>query len=191
MNSTGPAPEVTQSPVVLPTEQDRETLLVMAMRCVPDRLATVHVSQQRDDLPERLLLVDIDGTISDPTHRRHLLEGGTPDWVRFSRLLNLDPPRSEFIERLRRLHMAHTVVLCSGRPSCALDDTVVWLDQNAVPYDFIAIRPAGDRVRGIEHKLRLLGALKEASLTVHAIIDDDEEVRAAFSLYGVSAIDPQ
>jgi hypothetical protein len=176
-------------PAAIPTRREGATLLERVLDSLPADVATLHVSRQRAELPERVLIVDIDGTVSDPSHRRRFVEGPSPDWVKFSQLLHLDPPCDAVIAQLRRLCAIHTVILCSGRPSYVLDETTAWLDRNSVPYDVVALRPPGDLVPGIKHKLRVLDALEGQALMVVAIMDDDERVREEFTLRNVTPLE--
>ena len=40
----------------------------------------------------KLVLFDIDGTLTDVEHRRHFLSGAKPDWVSFFEEMVNDPP---------------------------------------------------------------------------------------------------
>lgn len=175
----------------IPADRQGATPFESAVDSLAVDVATLHVSRQRAEPPERVLIVDIDGTISDPSHRRHFLDGPSPDWVAFSQHLHLDAPREGAIAQLRRLSVTHMIVLCSGRPSYVLSETETWLDRYSVPYDLLALRPPGDRVPGIEHKLRVLGAMERRALQVVAIIDDDDRVRVEFARRGMPSVELQ
>lgn len=153
--------------------------------------ASVQIARQRANIPLNVLMVDIDGTLSDPTHRRHLLDGPTPAWNAFHRLGMADPIREAAVAQLRLLFPDHMVLICSGRPAYVLSETFAWLENNDVPFDFLLLRPPLDQVTGLLHKLRVAEALEARGAQVAAILDDDPRVRSEFDRRGIRGIAPQ
>lgn len=174
-----------------PAQRQSATPLDRVIDSLGLEAATLHVSHQRPEPPEQGLIVDIDGTISDPSHRRHFLEGPSPDWLAFSQQLHLDAPREGAIAQVGRLSSTYMIILCSGRPSYVIGETASWLDRYNVRYDILVLRPPGDRVPGIEHKLRALASMRRHAVKVVAIVDDDDRVRLEFARRNMPSIDLQ
>jgi hypothetical protein len=72
------------------------------------------------------------------------------------------------------------MVIVSGRPSYAMRLTKAWLAEHGVRWNVIALRPRGDIVPGVAHKLRVLAALRDLNLAPELAIDDSAAVRQAF-----------
>jgi hypothetical protein len=92
-----------------------------------------------------IYIVDIDGTIADPTHRLHFVDAtdlekftplsdGSKDWDSFFAETHNDKPIFEVITVIRALAKAgHTIVYSTGRPErtrCATQD---WLTKYHLP----------------------------------------------------------
>lgn len=91
-------------------------------------------------------IVDIDGTLSDPSHREHLVHGKKKNWPLFFREAEGDPPVPIVCDWLRALQAADIkIVLVSGRPiNLAGKLTAEWLDCHQIPYDNLFMRSSGD-----------------------------------------------
>lgn len=92
------------------------------------------------------LVLDIDGTIADLSHRRHFIETeGKKDHDSFFSLVHLDKPIEPIIELARMIYKRYSVIIVSGRPiDRAGKATVKWLRENNVPFDHIFMRQGGD-----------------------------------------------
>ena len=139
---------------------------------------------------DNTILIDLDGTLACPAHRQHFLLTEPPDWVKFSITAGDDPPNLAQIEWLRFEHRYSSVVILSGRPWYALPVTLSWIEAHGIPWNAIALRPSGDTVTGIEHKLRVLSALRGAGILPMLAVDDSEPVGAAYRTAGIPCILP-
>ena len=65
-----------------------------------------------------LVVFDLDGTLSDPTHREHFVRRpvGQKDWDSFFAEQINDPPKAAMVELISRLHATHHVEIWPGRP---------------------------------------------------------------------------
>ncbi|MDO7883436.1 hypothetical protein [Antiquaquibacter soli] len=133
----------------------------------------------------RPVVADLDGTLTDPGHRRHHLASSIPDWLAFSLAAKNDPPLLPEIEWLDSHSAERPVVIVSGRPSIAMQLTQSWLERHEVRWDAIVLRPPGDTVRGLEHKMRVLTALSELGIEPEFAFDDSSEARDAYEARGV------
>ncbi len=122
--------------------------------------------QARDDLHQgritwparQLVLVDIDGTLSNPRHRlRHVTKGGRKDWPAFFASCDQDPPVEAVVRWTRALFSTFTVALVSGRPmDLTGGKTLWWLAHHGVPYHFLFMRRGRDRRPDTEVKQEIL-----------------------------------
>lgn len=92
-----------------------------------------------------VVLVDLDGTCCDGTHRQSHLEGSTKDWEGYFAEMGLDKPIEIVVRWVRVLAEDHVICLVSGRPDSYQHQTLRWLEVHNVPYDFIFMRSSSDR----------------------------------------------
>ena len=82
-----------------------------------------------------LVIVDLDGTLSDPEHRRHLVNGpkGGRDWKQFLELAIEDPVKPftrSVVESL--VDKGFEIQILSGRHRKYLGDSEDWLIFNGI-----------------------------------------------------------
>ena len=92
-----------------------------------------------------VVLVDMDGTLADVSHRLHWVRGGKKNWKKFFREMHKDPPNPVVLDWMRNLAPEYRIVIVSGRPADYQDVTVAWLKRYAVPFSEIYMRSSGDR----------------------------------------------
>lgn len=91
------------------------------------------------------VVVDIDGTLADVTHRLHFISARPKDWAGFFDAMSDDAPISEMITVVVALAAAgHRILLATGRPDSHRMVTERWLDRHGVPYERLAMRRDGD-----------------------------------------------
>jgi hypothetical protein len=94
------------------------------------------------------VVFDMDGTLSDPSHRRGFVrkpDGATtdwkPDWVKFFEGCGEDLPRMDVIAKLLDAHEAgYEIIICSARPIDYREQTEAWLQLQDIPYDRLIMR---------------------------------------------------
>lgn len=142
------------------------------------------IKQERD-----CVVIDMDGTLSDPTHRRDLVyvpkdnpTGKKSDWPSFFERCADDPPRDHVIDMLKK-HKAigREIILCSARPEfydghdgkkhCLRTVTVDWLKKYNIPFDRLIMRRQGDYRKDELVKSEILDKYLDRSRIVE-IIDD-------------------
>ena len=109
--------------------------------------------------PRNCVIVDIDGTLSDPTHRVPLVHtpGKKPDWEAFFEAQRLDPPIQRMIAVTNLLyHAGCGVILCKGRAERWREMTYKWLHKHDAMYDMLLMRHDGDDRHDCIIKLELL-----------------------------------
>lgn len=133
-----------------------------------------------------LVVFDIDGTLSDPTHRIHYLENAPKNWDAFYGDMHLDIVHDDIVSLLRLFYdQEYTVVLASGRPDNYKTKTIDWLNNWDIPFDDIFMRTAGD-FRGDDIvKVELLNQIREQYWDPYMWFDDRDRVVQAIRNSGV------
>jgi predicted kinase len=155
-------------------------------RVVIERMALAN-GMIKFDPAKKIVIVDVDGTLSDTGHRRKLKENGKVDWSYFYRddLILADPPFSVVVDWVRGLYEAYTVVIVSGRDAgSSAHSTVAWLAKNNVPYHHIFMRNAGDRRDDTLVKQDILNKLPRDQVLF--TIDDRDRVVAMWRANGLT-----
>jgi hypothetical protein len=123
------------------------------------------------------IVFDIDGTLSDPEHRRHLVANRPkPDWEEFQRLEHLDPAIEPVAALARTLAAAHRIVLCTGRMESSRGATEAWLAKHRIPYQGLYMRPQGDFRSDEIVKGELLDAITADGYEIMVAFDDRQRV---------------
>ena len=81
------------------------------------------------------VIFDMDGTLADVTHRRHLVSGKHRDYEAFHALLSEDPLNEWCAEIMKQFYFAgFDVVIVSARPARYETQTRKWLESHGVLY---------------------------------------------------------
>lgn len=142
----------------------------------------------------RTAIIDIDGTISDGTHRLHHVRpdaGKERDYEAFHSLCSADTVVESVAAVVRSLAATSQVVLLTGRPENYRWQTVCWLEANNIPYDGLWMRPVGDNTPAPEYKKGVLDALQIIGHDVFLAIEDADEVVAMWRENGIHCLHTQ
>ena len=91
------------------------------------------------------VVVDLDGTLADVSHRLSYVRSRPPDWPAFFARVSNDRLNAWCRDLIRALTPAYRIVIVSGRPMSTFDDTRAWLERNHVPYDdLVLVRAIND-----------------------------------------------
>lgn len=98
---------------------------------------------------DAFIIVDIDGTIADLTHRLHHIKGdGKPDWDAFHADAGADTPIRDIITLVRTLHYHEGVqpIMVTGRMGSQANRLIaeIWMTRHGVPCGTLFMRPEGD-----------------------------------------------
>ena len=120
------------------------------------------------------VIFDLDGTLSDDRHRRHLVEQKPKRFPEYFRLAEKDPPYMPVVNLSRELYARPTnyISIWTGRPGNYREMTVEWLRRNGVGYDELLMRHTGDYTSTNTLKGRWLDNLEEPP---DLVLDDREE----------------
>lgn len=122
-----------------------------------------HVYHVRAD--KGIVIVDLDGTLSDGTHRLHMMPTKdlhlTESWSEFNKAASNDAPIRNTIDVVNALYRAGmAIIILTGRSDEVEIDTCLWLDRHGVKYDWLIMRRASDNRKDTvikEEVLRTIG----------------------------------
>lgn len=127
--------------------------------------------------------VDLDSTIADTRHRKHLLEGeyarnedGTSEkWIRYAEACIDDTPIEATVTLVRALSANYQIFFVSGRHIQGLPQTIAWLQKHDIPFDGIALRTDDDPWKDGQGyykwiKIKFIEATHDVDVELH--IDD-------------------
>ena len=93
----------------------------------------------------KAIIVDIDGTLSDVTHRLRHIEGTTKNWDRFNQESAKDKPIFPVCEMVRHFQtLGYALLLVTGRDAEYHTITTTWLAENEIVGDMLLMRRRGD-----------------------------------------------
>ena len=135
----------------------------------------------RDGAPSGgpLVILDLDGVISNATHRQHFLRGERKNWRGFFTSAGQDPPYDTGLALAASIGDDHTVAILTARPHYVADMTRAWLATNEVRHDLLILRPRHGRGSGgpsADFKRHEIHRLRAAGFEVALAIDDDERI---------------
>ncbi|WP_206314823.1 hypothetical protein [Streptomyces coryli] len=134
-----------------------------------------------------LAVFDLDGTLTDTRHRLHYVESSPKDWRAFFRAAGEDPPLAQGVALALELGKECEIGYVTGRPEYLRRTTLRWLTDHGLPEGPLWMRAAGDRRPARVTKLQLLRGLA-AERDVAAVVDDDEQVCAAYERAGFQVV---
>jgi phosphoglycolate phosphatase-like HAD superfamily hydrolase len=133
----------------------------------------------------RCYIFDMDGTLTDTTHRQHLVRGPEKNFPAFEQSSHLDPPHAHIVELALILKKAgHVTVFVSARSEDVAMHTLLWLQEQGLEGP-LYMRNAGDN-RGDEIvKLELLAELRADGYEPIMVFDDRSKVVAMWRAAGI------
>jgi phosphoglycolate phosphatase-like HAD superfamily hydrolase len=95
----------------------------------------------------RAYIFDIDGTLSDPAHRLHHIEGEKKDWAAFFGACDQDAPIPHMVDLAFNVAGDDAILFCTGRSQDVVHKTAAWLTKHlgfAIGPEDVYMRKAGD-----------------------------------------------
>lgn len=156
----------------------------------------------------KVIIVDIDGTLSDCQHRLHFINGEHKDWDAFYSALENDKPIEQMRWLMRIIDMGCgnmmigsdvNFVFCTGRPEKYRNLTVKWLiknidecfcpdsedDEGGETWPKLLMRKDGDFRADDIIKQEMLDSLKAKGYEILFAIDDRKRVADMYRKNGV------
>lgn len=132
------------------------------------------------------IIVDIDGTLADLTHRRHWVTSKPKNWPAFNAGVQHDTVIEPVAALVRTLHAAfNTVILCSGRSEDLRAATVAWLKRHDIRWCGLYMRTAGDCRADDIIKSELLDQILLDGFNPEIAFDDRDRVVAMWRRRGL------
>lgn len=123
------------------------------------------------------VIFDIDGTLSDPSHRLHHVENHPHNWAAFFDEMSEDGLHEPIRWLAWVIAQSGTrIILTSGRPETHRRQTEEWLANYEVPYDALYMRAEGDFRADYIVKSQMLDAIIADGNDVVLVVDDRESV---------------
>lgn len=104
-----------------------------------------HCHTVEDLRTEQVVIVDIDGTICDASHRLHLIERQPPDWEAWYAACDADEPVIPILRVVDALAERYVIDIITGRKEDSRAVTEAWLKRHEVPYRDLLMRATDDR----------------------------------------------
>lgn len=140
------------------------------------------------DVPNKLVVCDIDGTIADIEHRRHHVQKEPKDWKAFFAEMDKDTVREDVKQSLKELEEAgHDIIFVSARPEDYREVTEKWLMDN-LGYNFVLMRKSGDKRDDVIVKQEIYDKyLKQYNVV--KVFDDRPKVIRMWQSNGLQVVD--
>lgn len=135
-----------------------------------------------------VVIVDIDGVVSDASRRQHLLALPDPDWEAFFLAAVDDELIAATVRLVDTIAADHLIVMLSARPLGVQSDTVEWFERHGVRWDLLILREHGGYLDAPAFKQRSTIELREAGLHPVVALDDDPRNVAMFESLDVPCV---
>jgi predicted kinase len=147
------------------------------------------LSSGRYKSDKKYVLVDIDGTLADISHRLHYVSGEKKDWDGFFSEIDKDSVRKDVVDMVWEASEKFNLFLVSGRPDKYRKETQKWLYENHIDDYFtgLIMRGTGDKRPDTMVKQDILKCF--GAENVEYVIDDRPCVIEMWRNNGVEVID--
>ncbi|MBT5904683.1 MAG: hypothetical protein HOJ86_09730 [Acidimicrobiaceae bacterium] len=143
-----------------------------------------------------MLVVDVDGVLSDASGRQHLLGGAERQWAAFFEASLDDPPIVEGIGLVRALAdigdgvgaSRCPTVLLTARPSRLADTTMAWMARHGIAWDLLVMRADDDHRSSPDVKREAVADLRATGYEPVLAIDDDPRNAEMYRAEGVPVV---
>lgn len=120
------------------------------------------------------IIVDIDGTLADCSHRVHHIQDFSndkeatfkADWDAFYADCMHDSAIHPTVELVKSLHSEYAIILVTGRSAKYRDVTEAWLLKHGIEFDLMLMRRHGDHTEDVIIKQDWLYRLRDGRLAL-------------------------
>ena len=164
-------------------------------RAVIERMA-LFAGKIKFDLTRPIVIVDIDGTLANGSHRVHHVtvteDHPKKDWLSYYEKVSDDTLIQPIRDLLTVLCDEYEICVVSGRPirfNSGVEvgkHTVAWLEKHYVPYDHIFMRQSGDSRQDVIVKQEILDKLPKDRIAY--VFDDRDSVVAMWRRNGLTCL---
>jgi phosphoglycolate phosphatase-like HAD superfamily hydrolase len=142
----------------------------------------------------RAYIFDIDGTLSDPAHRLHHIEGEAKNWDAFFAACDQDSPIPHMIDLVRKISVETDILFVTGRSDEVLPETVQWLTTHlgfVIGANDVYMRKAGDHRPDIVIKSELMDQVIEHGYEPILVFEDRASVVKMWRERGIPCLQVQ
>lgn len=138
------------------------------------------------------IIVDLDGTLCDITHRIHFIEGeGKKNWDAFNAAMHKDAPKHNIIDLVNTFfHHNHQILLVTGRFEKYSMPTVRWLAEHGVKWNALYMRKDGDFRSDHITKEEHLEVIRQ-KFDVRFVLEDRDKVVEMWRKNGLTCLQVQ
>lgn len=132
-----------------------------------------------------IVIFDLDGTLADIAHRRHLVRDRPKRWQAFFEACVDDRPNEPVIAAYRAFRnapAAYELWILSGRSDAVRPQTERWIETHVGPWDHLLMRRDGDHTADELLKRRWVEPIRQRVLCV---FDDRDKVVAMWRSLGI------
>jgi acid phosphatase class B len=124
---------------------------------------------------KKAIIVDLDGTLCDITHRKHYLD--VEDWNSFNAAMD-DDPINPWCKKIIELfsNAGFSIIYITGRPDTYKSNTLNWLRYNSCIIDALHMRPASDFREDFVVKKEIYDTKIKNNYNVLFCVDDRKQV---------------
>jgi len=145
------------------------------------------------ELEEKYIVVDLDGTLADISHRIHYVRDPAdpdkkPNWNKFFDSMPYDSVRNSVLHLIRDTYNDYKVVIVTGRPESHRVPTENWLNSFGIKREAVLMREIGDYRKDTIIKQEILDKYLNKDL-IEVCIDDRPSVIRMWEENGIKVID--
>jgi predicted kinase/uncharacterized HAD superfamily protein len=128
-------------------------------------------------MTKKCIIVDIDGTVADCSHRLHHIKGPTKRWDKFWIGMENDKPLHHIITIVRAMYNSYdggrtTVIVVTARDENVRAQTEAWLNTHGIQYDQLLMRGAADYRKDAIVKKEILDKIRADGYEVLFALED-------------------
>ncbi len=139
--------------------------------------------------PDRAVVFDMDGVLSDAATRQHYIEGpGRRNWDAFFAACGEDRLIEDVAQLLHLLDDGLQIILLTGRPLRVQPQTLAWLDRYKLRWDLLIMRDYGDYMAAREFKQWTVEDLRRYGFELALAFEDDRRNLEMFRAEGVPCV---
>ena len=143
-------------------------------------------------MPIKRVVFDLDGTLSDAKHRRHLVNKDPKDWQAWQDASVRDKPVKQVVDLYRMLKdQGAEIHVWTGRTDAQRKATEAWMALHKIPKPkTLKMRPEGDRSSSEEVKQKWLSDMRKSDPKwgPDLVIDDQDKDVAFWRKKGIRTL---
>lgn len=138
----------------------------------------------------KAIIFDLDGTLANIDSRRAVLNDNPKDWDGFFKNIHSDIPNAPIVMLYKTLAKDnhHKMIIVSGRPDKYQEDSIKWLNENNIVYDYLYMRKNGDRRPDYLIKEEVLEKIISQGFEVILSVDDRDSVVQMWRKHGITCL---